>query len=187
MFRASLGAAEYDSRSLPGAILPDLTRAKRTNCVTKSQAETDPPTPAAPTRPTWQQRAVAFTFLGAFGLTILTAVLTGLWVRSPAARRAPEPVAVTLAVGEARTIDLPFELPTPVESAELIVDLPAGVELRDRPGLRRVEWQTRLAAGRNQLPLELIARSAPGGQLAARLRYGDSYKTVVVDIAVSAR
>jgi hypothetical protein len=160
---------------------------QRTNCVTESQAEPNPPTPGAPTRPTWQQRAVAFTFLGAFGLTILTVVLTGLWVRSPAARRAPEPVAVTLTVGEVRTIDLPFESQTAVENAELIVDLPAGIELRDRPGLRRVEWQTRLAAGNNQLPLELVARSGSGGQLAARLRYGDSYKTVVVDIVVSAR
>lgn len=155
--------------------------------MTESQAEPNPPTPGAPTRPTWQQRAVAFTFLGAFSLTILTVVLTGLWVRSPAARRASEPVAVTLTVGEVRTIDLPFDSQTAVANAELIVDLPAGIELRDRPGLRRVEWQTPLAAGSNQLPLELVARSGSGGQLAARLRNGDSYKTVVVEIVVSAR
>ena len=44
-------------------------------------------------RPTRAQRLVAFGFLGAFGLTILTVLLTGLWVRAPHARRdAPPPV-----------------------------------------------------------------------------------------------
>jgi hypothetical protein len=40
-----------------------------------------------PTRPTRAQRLVAFGFLGAFGLTMLTVLLTGLWVRSPSAHR----------------------------------------------------------------------------------------------------
>jgi hypothetical protein len=123
--------------------------------------------------------------LGAFGTTILTVVLTGLWVRSPAVRRAPEPTAVTLTVGEARIVNLAFESLTAVEDAGLIVDLPAGIELSGRPGLRRVEWQTRLTAGNNLVPLELVARGGRGGQLAARLAYGDGHKTVVVDIAVS--
>jgi hypothetical protein len=43
------------------------------------------------TRPTRAQRLVAFGFLGAFGLTILTVLLTGLWVRSPSARREEPP------------------------------------------------------------------------------------------------
>jgi hypothetical protein len=45
------------------------------------------------TRPTRAQRLIAFGFLGAFGLTILTVLLTGLWVRAPHARRdEPPPV-----------------------------------------------------------------------------------------------
>ena len=155
--------------------------------MTEPQAENEPLTAVAPTRPTWQQRAVAFTFLGAFGATLLTVLLTGLAVRSPSARRAPEPTAVMLIVGETRTVNLAFEVPTAVESADLIVDLPEGIELRGSPGLRRVEWQTPLNAGDNLLPLELVVRGGRGGQLAARLAYGDSRKTVVIDFAVSAR
>lgn len=45
------------------------------------------------TRPTRAQRLVALGFLGAFGLTILTVLLTGLWVRSPSSHR-DEPPAV---------------------------------------------------------------------------------------------
>jgi predicted lipid-binding transport protein (Tim44 family) len=44
-----------------------------------------------PPRPTRAQRLVAAGFLGAFGLTIITVLLTGLEVGSPGTRRAPEP------------------------------------------------------------------------------------------------
>jgi len=42
-------------------------------------------------RPTRGQRIVAAGFLGAFALTILTVLLTGLWVRSPGAHRGSGP------------------------------------------------------------------------------------------------
>jgi hypothetical protein len=42
-------------------------------------------------RPTRAQRIVAAGFLGAFGLTILTVLLTGLWVRAPRSRPGVEP------------------------------------------------------------------------------------------------
>jgi hypothetical protein len=48
--------------------------------------------PARP-RPTRAQRIVAAGFLGAFGLTIITVLLTGLWVRSPTRRGAEAPPA----------------------------------------------------------------------------------------------
>lgn len=47
-------------------------------------------------RPTRAQRIVAAGFLGAFGLTIITVLLTGLWVRSPTRRGAEAPPAATL-------------------------------------------------------------------------------------------
>ena len=47
------------------------------------------------TRPTRAQRLVAMGFLGACGLTIVTVLLTGLWVRAPSARRDEPPVAPT--------------------------------------------------------------------------------------------
>jgi hypothetical protein len=46
-------------------------------------------------RPTRAQRLVAMGFLGAFGLTILTVLLTGLWVRSPKARHEEPPAVAT--------------------------------------------------------------------------------------------
>jgi hypothetical protein len=138
-------------------------------------------------RPTPWQRISAFAFLGAFGLTILTVILTGLAVRSPSARRAPETQVVTLAVAEPHTVNLLFTSRTPVDDVRFTVDLPAGIEVNGKPDVRRISWSSPLAAGDNLLPLDLVARAGGGGQLAARLQHGSSHKTFVVDVAVGAR
>src|SRR5262245_47822961 len=53
----------------------------------KDLEEANPPAP-----PTRAQRLAAFGFLGAFGLTILTVLLTGLSVGAPSARHVLQPV-----------------------------------------------------------------------------------------------
>ena len=145
---------------------------------------TQPPSAAPPTR--WQ-RISAFAFIGAFGLTILTVILTGLSVRNPASRRAPDTELVTLAVAEPHTVNLLFNSLTQIEGVRFTLDLPAGIELNGRAGVRRIAWAAPLGAGNNLLPLELVARTGGGGQLAARLQHGGSQKTFVVDVAVGAR
>ena len=153
--------------------------------MTAPPPDTKPPaeTPRRP-KPTLAQRVVAFAFLGAFGLTMLTVVLTGLYVRSPNARRAPETPAVTLTIGETRTINLVFGARLGIDDVEFTVDLPPGIELEAHPGQRRVTGQAALAGGDNALALTLVARSGGGGQLAARLKRRDEQKVFVVDVTV---
>jgi hypothetical protein len=158
-------------------------------------APTDPKPASDPAKPAWAerpkptraQRVVAFAFLGAFGLTMLTVVMTGLSVRSPSSRQAPDTPAVTLTVGEPRTINLVFAARAPVEDVAFTVDLPAGVELAEHPGERRVVGRAQLAGGDNALPLTLVARGGAGGQLAARLEHRDAQKVFVVDVTVVER
>jgi hypothetical protein len=148
---------------------------------------TEPKPSAVPQRPkpTRAQRAVAFTFLGAFALTMLTVVLTGLYVRSPSARRAPDTPAVTLTVGEPRTVNLVFTARAALADVEFTVDLPPGVELAEHAGERRVVGRAKLTTGDNALPLIIVARGGVGGQLAARLRSGGDQKVFVVDVTVA--
>lgn len=152
---------------------------------------TAPPTATNPApvpsrrQPTRAQRITAFAFIGAFGLTMLTVVLTGLYVRSPRAGRAAETPVVTLTIGELKTINLVFGSREMLADVEFTVDLPPGLELAEHPGERRVMGRARLAAGDNALPLTLVARSGNGGQLAARLRHGDDRKVFVVDVTVA--
>ena len=117
---------------------------------------------------------------------MLTVVFTGLYVRSPSARRAPETPAVTLTIGEPRTINLVFAARARARRAWSSRSIcRAGVELADHPGQRRVVARAELTAGDNALPLTLVARGGRGGQLAARLRHGDDQKVFVVDVTVA--
>jgi hypothetical protein len=155
--------------------------------VTAPPTDTKPPASAeTPQRrkPTFAQRVVGFAFIGAFGLTMLTVILTGLSVRSPSSLRAPETPAVTLTVGETRTIDLLFGSPVALDDVDFTVDLPPGIELAAHPGQRRVTGRAALAGGDNALQLTLVARGGGGGQLAARLKRGDEQKVFVVDVTV---
>jgi len=153
--------------------------------VTTPPTETKPQAPPTERpKPTLAQRVVAFTFIGAFGLTMLTVIMTGLYVRSPSARRAPPTPAVTLTVGDTRTIDLVFGSRVAIDDVEFTIDLPPGIELEAHPGQRRVTGTAALAGGNNALPLRLVARSGGGGQLAARLKRGGEQKVFVVDVTV---
>jgi hypothetical protein len=159
------------------------SRSKRWNGPALSAPSTET-SAAARRKPTLAQRAVAFAFLGAFALTMLTVVLTGLNVQSPRAR-APANPAVTLVRGEPRTVYLVFAARSAVADVELTVALPPGVELAGRPGERRVVLRTQLARGDNALPLALVARDGPGGALGVRLESGEGQKTFVLDVAVA--
>jgi hypothetical protein len=143
------------------------------------------PSPRRP-KPTLAQRTVAFTFIGAFALTMATVVFTGLRVERPGARAKAEPTTVTLTLGEPRTVNLVFDSRVPLADVELTVDVPAGVELAEHPGERRVVWHAPLAPGSNVLPLTLVARGGSGGTLGARLRHGGDQKTFAVELAVAA-
>jgi hypothetical protein len=151
--------------------------------VTEPQSEPQALHTAAPTRPALTQRLIAFTFLGAFSLSILTVVLTGLAVRAPGSG-APRVESVTLAIGEVRTVNLQFVARAASDAAQLTVDLPAGVELRGHEGLRHVAWTAPLTSGSNVLPLEVAAVSGRGGQIAARLQHADGEQAFVVNVIV---
>lgn len=146
---------------------------------------------AAAPAPRRGSRVVAFGFLGAFGLTVLTVLFTGLWVRAP---RAPATAAppdqgydVQLEIDRPRTVNLLFDSRAALDDVTLLVALPPGVELEGYVGRGSVEWTTRLRAGNNLLPLEIVATTARGGSLVARLTHGGREKTFVVNISVGPR
>jgi hypothetical protein len=72
-----------------------------------------------------------------------------------------------------------------LHSATLTVTLPAGVELAGFPGQREVSWETSLTAGRNLLPLKLIALTPVGGELLARLEHEDRERLFRLQVNIS--
>ncbi len=91
---------------------------------------------------------------------------------------------VTMALAEPQTVNLIFASAEALESATLTVLLPDGIELSGFPGQREVTWQTSLAAGRNLLPLRLVATSPIGGEVQASLVHKDRGRTFRLRVEV---
>jgi hypothetical protein len=92
---------------------------------------------------------------------------------------------IAMTLEEPRTINLMFASETAMASATLTVTLPDGIELAGFPGQREITWETSLVAGKNYLPLELIALTPVGGEVLARLEHDNRDRTFRLRIDVS--
>ena len=92
---------------------------------------------------------------------------------------------ITIALEQPRTINLVFSSATALDSATLTVSLPEGIELVGFPGQREISWETSLQAGKNLLPLKLIALTQTGGELLARLEHDDRKRIFRLHVDVS--
>lgn len=92
---------------------------------------------------------------------------------------------VTMALAEPQTINLVFSSAEALNDATLTVLLPDGIELAGFPGQREISWETNLAAGKNLLPLKLVALTPHGGELLARLQHDDRDRTFRLRVKVS--
>jgi hypothetical protein len=92
---------------------------------------------------------------------------------------------ITMTLEEPRTINLVFASAEPLDMATLTVRLPPGIEMSGFPGQREVTWETSLKAGKNLLPLTLIATSPLGGEVFATLRHDDRGRTFRLRVDVS--
>lgn len=122
------------------------------------------------------------------------AVAAGLlaWVIGGTILQTPEPVesvasipGVTMVLEEPRTVNLVFSSATELADAILTVNLPAGIEIEGFAGQREITWITTLQAGKNILPLRLIATTPHGGELLARLEHDNRDRTFRIRVDVS--
>jgi hypothetical protein len=92
---------------------------------------------------------------------------------------------ITMTLEEPRTINLVFASAEALNAATLTVQLPPGIEMSGFPGQREVTWETSLTAGKNLLPLKLIATSPQGGEILATLRHDDRSRTFRLRVDIS--
>lgn len=114
------------------------------------------------------------------------------WIAVGALWNAPDPAipgaqipGVTIALEQPKTVNLVFSSAMPLDEASLTVTLPDGVELAGFPGQREITWETSLKAGKNLLPLTLIATSPAGGELLARLEHDHHDRSFRLRVAVT--
>jgi len=120
-----------------------------------------------------------------------SAVAAGLaiWLLSGVILDAPtmdSPIpTITMALEEPRTVNLVFSSASALENATLTVTLPDGIEIAGFEGQREITWVTDLKAGKNLLPLRLIAILPTTGELMATLKHGEDDRTFRLRIDVT--
>ena len=111
-------------------------------------------------------------FGGAVAAGLAAWVVFGLLLGTPQpADVDPTIPGVTISLETPEKVNLVFASATALDVAMLTITLPDGVELDGFPGQREVTWETSLKAGRNLLPLTLVATSGTGGELFAHLEH----------------
>jgi len=110
-------------------------------------------------------------------------IVSGLFFKTPEVPDATIPV-VSMALEEPRTVNFVFSSAIDLVDATLTVSLPTGIEIAGFEGQREISWETSLTAGRNVLPLRLIATSPQGGEILATLQHGDDDRLFRLQVTV---
>ena len=121
---------------------------------------------------------------GALAASVVVLLVAGLLLRSPDLTPSDALPGVSMAMHETRTVNLVFSSAEAFQEVSLTVDLPPGIELSGYAGRDRIRWTTRLQAGRNVLPLELVAFGSEGGELVARLQHEGKEKIFKISVAI---
>lgn len=124
-------------------------------------------------------------FGGAIAAGLVAWIIGGVLLQTPdLTDPAVDMPGITMALEEPRTVNLVFSSATPLDNAVLTVSLPAGIEIEGFEGLQEITWKTSLQAGKNILPLKLIAITPHGGVLQARLEHEDRDRTFRIRVDV---
>lgn len=91
---------------------------------------------------------------------------------------------IRLAVAQPHQVNLVFDVPKDIAGAELVMELPAHVELAGYPGRKKLTWRTDLARGRNVLTLPIVGRASTEGELIAHISYGSKEQSFRVRLNV---
>lgn len=114
----------------------------------------------------------------------LAAAMAVAWVVTsapPGAVGAATP-EVTMALHQARDINIEVDTPTALEDAEIHVQLTGAIVLSGFEDQRDLRWRTNLEAGSNQLTLPVIATGPRGGQVLVEVLHRDKRRKFVVDV-----
>jgi hypothetical protein len=103
---------------------------------------------------------IAMGFIGAFALSVVTVIYTGLNVRGHGAAFDGGFRSVTMAIGETRTINLVFESTVAFPEAMLDVALPDMIEFAGSSPIRQPQTPVSVEPGSNTFTIEIKATAA---------------------------
>lgn len=93
--------------------------------------------------------------------------------------------SITLALNEARNVDVLIESERTLEDATIRIVVTGGVVLDGFDNEREIDWQTNLEPGSNLLSLPVVARNAGNGRLVAVIEHDGKTRRVAVNLKVN--
>lgn len=124
------------------------------------------------------------TWLGA-AIGAVSAAAVALLLLRPIHQTSPDESGITLALNEARNVDVLIESERTLEDATIHITVSGGVVLDGFENEREIEWQTNLEQGGNLLSLPVVARSAGSGRLIAVVEHDGKTRRVAVNLKVN--
>jgi hypothetical protein len=135
-------------------------------------------------RTRWRHVALRWeTWLGAVVGGAVAAALTVVLMQP--VKPHPGEETITMALNEARDIDVLIESDRNLPDATIRIAVTGGVALDGFANEHIVDWRTDLGRGPNLLSLPVIARKAGDGQLVAVIEHGGRTRTVMINLTVS--
>lgn len=131
-------------------------------------------------------RIAVGSFVAACAASVLTIALMGPFATAPTGNVAEDFPVVAMTVDQPQTVNLVFASNSALQDVSLRVELPQGVELAGYAGRREVVWRTSMQAGKNVLPLELVADHYASGEIVARLQHGDMEQIFRISVSAAA-
>lgn len=116
-------------------------------------------------KPGW----IGIGFVGAFALSVLTVIYTGLNVQRHGAAFDGGFRSITMGVGDVRTVELVFQSEVLVDDAILEVDLPEMVVFSNPSSGQQAEMPVALDIGSNRFSIDIEATEAGRGYLRTRV------------------
>ena len=114
-------------------------------------------------------RWIALGFVGAFAASVLTVIYTGLNVEGSRAEFDAGFRSVTMTVGDRREIELVFVADDEYPQAVLELTVPDAVRIGGQTASGPDGMALSLAAGRNEIPIEIVGAAPGSGYLTARV------------------
>jgi predicted anti-sigma-YlaC factor YlaD len=125
-------------------------------------------------------------FGGALAAGLVAWIIGGMLLKTPGLPDSDASIpGVAMSLEVPRTVNLVFSSATKLDNALLTVSLPQGVEIEGFAGHQEITWTTSLKAGKNILPLTLIATTPHGGELLATLEHDDRDRTFRIRVTVT--
>lgn len=121
-----------------------------------------------------QKSAFIAGFGGAIAAGIVLFIAAALFINPVTQQQAIPNIQLTL--HQAKKVNMVFDVPEMVAEATFSMQVPQHIDIAGRKGLHQLEWKTALKKGKNLLSLPIVAQSAEGGELVAKIKYGNQEK-----------